>query len=67
MRYEFADPHLQALSAGQKMMLRIGPENARRVKAVLADVRKRLVAGGASPATGTPVPSASAPAAGTAP
>ncbi len=46
------------------MMLRIGPENARRVKAVLADVRKRLVAGDAKPVADTataPVTAASAP------
>ncbi|GEM_PF-50034 len=64
VRYEFADPHLQALSAGQKMMLRIGPENARRVKAVLADVRKRLVTGDGKPSAGTaaaPATAASAP------
>lgn len=41
--YEFADPELAALPAGQKIMLRIGPENAAHVKAKLAEIR-RLVA-----------------------
>ena len=34
--WEFADPRLEALPAGQKIMLRMGPENADRVKAKLA-------------------------------
>lgn len=37
--YEFADPDLEALSAGQKAMLRIGPTNAARVKAKLNAIR----------------------------
>ncbi len=45
VRYEFADPKLQALSSGQKMLLRMGPENARRLKAVLAGVRQRVATG----------------------
>ncbi|MFD1839753.1 DUF3014 domain-containing protein [Paracidovorax cattleyae] len=64
VRYEFADPHLQALSSGQKMMLRIGPENARRVKAVLADIRRRLVSANApAQAMAVPAPSVAASAA----
>ncbi|MDA8521387.1 DUF3014 domain-containing protein [Acidovorax sp. NCPPB 4044] len=63
VRYEFADPHLQALSSGQKMLLRIGPENARRVKAVLADVRRRLASGDARPGAAAPAPSVPASAA----
>ena len=47
VHYEFADPNLEALSSGQKMMLRMGPENARRLKAKLAELR-RLVASGAA-------------------
>lgn len=42
--YEFADPDLQTRSAGQKILLRMGPENARRVKAKLAEVRQELMA-----------------------
>jgi len=42
--YEFADPDLETRSAGQKMLLRMGPENAARVKAKLGEVRRALVA-----------------------
>jgi Protein of unknown function (DUF3014) len=41
--YQFADPSLESLSAGQKILLRMGPANERRIKAKLAEVR-RLVA-----------------------
>jgi hypothetical protein len=37
--WEFADPDLEALPAGQKLMLRMGPANAERVKARLLAVR----------------------------
>jgi hypothetical protein len=47
LRYEFADPRLDVLSAGQKILVRMGPENERRVKARLAELR-RLVATGAA-------------------
>ncbi|HEX6363518.1 MAG TPA: DUF3014 domain-containing protein [Albitalea sp.] len=46
--YEFADPALASLSAGQKMLLRMGPVNQRRVKGRLEELR-RLVA---APAAG---------------
>lgn len=39
VRYEFADPDLAALSAGQKLMVRMGRDNARRVKAKLRELR----------------------------
>ena len=42
--YAYADPELEALSAGQKMMLRMGNENAARVKAKLRDIRRALTA-----------------------
>lgn len=42
--YLFADPELEALSAGQKMLIRIGPENADKVKAKLREIRSALVA-----------------------
>ena len=45
VRYEFVDPQLQALSSGQKMLVRMGPENARRLKAVLAELRRRVATG----------------------
>lgn len=41
--YEFADPELESLSSGQKLLLRAGPENAERVKDVLRRIRARLV------------------------
>jgi hypothetical protein len=42
--YEFADPDLEALSAGQKIMLRIGPHYAARVKTKLREIRHALAA-----------------------
>lgn len=46
LRYEFADPQLESLSAGQKILIRMGPVNERRMKTKLAEFR-RLVATGA--------------------
>jgi len=40
--FEFADPSLEQLSAGQKMMIRMGPVNESRVKAKLRDIRHAL-------------------------
>ncbi len=40
--YEFADPDLEALSAGEKIMLRIGLDNAARIKAKLREIRREL-------------------------
>lgn len=37
--YEFADPSLRALSAGQHWLLRMGPVNQRRLQARLAEFR----------------------------
>jgi hypothetical protein len=41
--YEFADPDLETRSAGQKIMVRMGKENALRVKAKLGEIREALV------------------------
>lgn len=41
--YEFADAELEALSAGQKIMIRMGSANAVRIKARLRAVRAELV------------------------
>jgi len=41
--YEYADPKLERLSAGQKILLRIGSENAAKVKAKLREIRSALV------------------------
>jgi hypothetical protein len=43
LRYEFADPKLESASAGQKMMLRVGAVNQRRLKAQLRALRAELV------------------------
>ncbi|MHB8622794.1 MAG: DUF3014 domain-containing protein [Sulfuricaulis sp.] len=40
--YQFSDPDLEALSAGQKIMIRMGPENALRIKARLQKLRRVL-------------------------
>ena len=40
--FEFADPDLEDLSAGQKILVRIGIDNELRLKAKLRDVRKAL-------------------------
>ncbi len=37
--YEFADPALEGESAGRKLLLRMGPGNAERVKAKLLEIR----------------------------
>ncbi len=42
VRYEFADPTLEALPAGSKMLLRLGPDQARRLKLKLAEWRHAL-------------------------
>lgn len=39
MFYEYADPALESLSAGQKQLIRMGPENAAAVKAKLRELR----------------------------
>ncbi len=61
--YQYADPDLEALSAGQKVLLRIGPENAARLKIKLREIRQLLTqpastdseapAGGSSASTAT--------------
>jgi hypothetical protein len=55
--YQFADPKLEDLSAGQKLMVRMGPANERALKAKLRDFRTELVqsgAGGGPPGGGAP-------------
>jgi hypothetical protein len=41
--YLFQDPELEGLSAGQKIMIRIGPLNAAKVKVRLREIRQELV------------------------
>ncbi len=40
--YQFANPELEALSAGQKILVRVGYDNAHRVKAKLRELRTIL-------------------------
>lgn len=42
--YEFEDPALQSLSAGQKILLRMGPVNERRMKSKLVEIRRLVTA-----------------------
>ena len=49
--YEYADPKLEALSAGQKLMLRMGPANEAIMKAKLREVRKAIVSRPDEPVT----------------
>ena len=46
-RYEFADPQLEALPAGSKMLLRMGNDNARKLKAKLREFRAAIATGSA--------------------
>lgn len=66
--YQYADPKLEELSAGQKLMIRMGPANERTLKAKLRDLRAELVRspGAAGPAVQGPAPrgGAQSPAAG---
>jgi hypothetical protein len=43
VQYEFADPKLESLAAGQKMLIRMGSDNARAVKEKLRELRTALV------------------------
>ncbi|MEO7760477.1 MAG: DUF3014 domain-containing protein [Casimicrobiaceae bacterium] len=41
--FEFADPQLEARSAGQKLMIRIGPANAAKVKSKLLEIHDEIL------------------------
>jgi Protein of unknown function (DUF3014) len=43
--YDYADPALADLSAGQKILLRMGPENEAKVKAKLSEIKRALSRG----------------------
>jgi hypothetical protein len=43
--YQFADPALEGLTAGQKILIRMGPENAAVIKSKLAELRAIVTAG----------------------
>ncbi|MFA5371868.1 MAG: DUF3014 domain-containing protein [Sideroxydans sp.] len=40
--YQFANPELEALSVGQKIMLRLGSKNGKRVKNKLLEIKQKL-------------------------
>lgn len=42
VRYEFADPALESLSSGQKILVRMGPANEARAKALVRELRRRV-------------------------
>lgn len=44
-RYEFVDPELESLSSGQKLLVRMGVANERRLKAQLTAFRTRIATG----------------------
>lgn len=44
--YQYADPRLENLSAPQKQLLRTGPDNMRRIKAKLRELKELLNANG---------------------
>lgn len=44
LRYEYADPALQALSAGQKMLLRLGAAHRQSIKTYLQALRSQIAA-----------------------
>jgi hypothetical protein len=53
--YLFADPELEARSAGQKILMRVGSENAAMIKAKLRDIRGELTRQGSQTVVG-PLP-----------
>ncbi|HYD76028.1 MAG TPA: DUF3014 domain-containing protein [Ramlibacter sp.] len=57
VRYEFVDERLQGLPAGQKILLRMAPEQRRRLQAKLTEFRGLIVAKAAS-ASAAPAASA---------
>ncbi|WP_299802711.1 DUF3014 domain-containing protein [uncultured Shewanella sp.] len=42
VNYQFVDPKLEALPNAQKLMIRMGPENSRKVKSALRRLQKQL-------------------------
>jgi hypothetical protein len=51
--YQFADPNLESLSAGQKIMLRMGTNNSSQVRTKLREIR-RLLTGAKAELRATP-------------
>jgi len=42
VRFEYADPALEAMSAGKKILMRTGAENQKRLQDKLQDIRQRI-------------------------
>ena len=42
VNYQFVDPELEALPNAQKLMIRMGPENSKKIKAALRKLKKQL-------------------------
>jgi hypothetical protein len=42
--YEFADPSMEARPAGQKLLIRMGPDNAKVIKSKLMELRAAVTA-----------------------
>jgi hypothetical protein len=42
VRYEYANPAYESLSAGQKILLRVGPDNQRKLQAKMKDIRQKV-------------------------
>jgi len=62
--YQFADPRLEALPAGQKLLIRMGPQNASLVKSKLQQFRAAITAQPpqmSQPAQTAPTPQPAAP------
>lgn len=49
-RYEYADARLERLAAGQKILLRVGPDHRKVLKAKLQELRRELLRASATPA-----------------
>ncbi len=43
--YTFADPTLESRSAGQKLLIRMGPQNSKALKAKLTELKAAVTAG----------------------
>jgi hypothetical protein len=52
--YEYADPALEARSAGQKLLMRMGPQNEAAIKAKLKELRVYVTTSQDAPADAKP-------------
>jgi hypothetical protein len=62
--YEFADPSLESRSAGQKLLLRMGPDNAAAIKKKLRELKMFVTSSQDPPQSAAPGTSAAPPAQG---